>query len=214
MSHLLNLLFPPRCLGCDTVLGVTADWCDVCNLSVEPFEARAQATPQAVWAAFVHEGAAAAAVHRFKYLGRSDLARPLGKLLAQKAAGRFAGVTAVVPLPLHHQRFRERGFDQSTLLAKSFAQAIGKPLVSHWLTRTRHTERQVGLDVSARQKNMVGAFSSTPATGRLCLVDDVYTTGASASAAATALLAAGAQSVTVATFSRTPLHALEVPVNA
>ncbi len=208
MSRLFNLLFPPRCLGCDALLGEDANWCEVCRLSVEAFEASAEERASAVWAAFVHEGAAAAAVHRFKYLGRSDMARPLGRLLAQKAAGRFAEVSAVVPIPLHHQRFRERGFDQSTLLAKAFAQGIGKPLMSHWLTRTRHTERQVGLDLGARRTNMLGAFLSAPATGHLCLVDDVYTTGASALAAAIALNAAGAQSVTIATLTRTPLHAL------
>jgi ComF family protein len=142
------------------------------------------------------------AIHRLKYERREDLARCLGVLFDACERPR---ATAVVPIPLHPSRLRERGYDQARLLAQAAAERFCLPLRDA-LVRHRPTPRQVGLDRGARERNLRAAFSAKgDVTGlRLCLIDDVLTTGATASAAAGALLAAGAARVEVRTLARAP----------
>jgi ComF family protein len=212
MSFWLRLLFPPRCLGCEQLLlAERSVWCAACSVSLEDNQQNGvePAFPLTrAWAPYVHGGALAQAVHRFKYQQRSDLARPLGDLLAATSAAFVAPCDFVVPIPLHHQRFRERGFDQSTLLAAQLCANTGTPLRVEWLQRIRNTPRQVELDHSQRQHNVDGAFQAQHARGHLCLVDDVFTTGATARAAADALLHAGAETVRVLTLSTMPKHSM------
>jgi ComF family protein len=106
-------------------------------------------------------------------------------------------VSAVVPVPLHFQRLQERGYNQSALLAAAFSRAVGLPMQPTWLERTRETRQQVGLAPSERRDNVEGAFCAAEAVAgqRLLLIDDVYTTGSTLRACATAALAAGASAV-------------------
>lgn len=110
----------------------------------------------------------------------------------------------LVPLPLHTGRFRERGYDQATLLAVELGAVLKRPVRDGWLERTRATERQVGLHEDARDANVRGAFTASPDVRgqELVLVDDVYTTGSTASEATRTLLAAGAARVFVLTLAR------------
>ena len=111
----------------------------------------------------------------------------------------------VAPIPLHRSRLRERGFDQAALLARAAARRFGLPCAD-LLVRTRPTKAQVGLDRTRREANVRGAFRARVAApgARVCLVDDVLTTGATAADAARALLAAGAAHVEVRTLARAP----------
>jgi ComF family protein len=137
-----------------------------------------------------------------KYEGRVDLADPLGVLFEGCERPRS---DVLVPVPLHPHRLRQRGFDQALLLAQAAGRRFGLP-VKTLLRRVRPTGQQVGRDRVARERNVRGAFAGDPAAFglRVCLVDDVLTTGATASAAARALLDAGAARIEVRTLARAP----------
>ena len=181
---LLSILGPNRCAACDAPARENTAFCPACAATVER-----SSDPQAP---FVYGGAMSNAITRFKYGPVPELARTLGALLAAEARGRF-DVDAVVPVPLHPSRLVERGFNQAVLLARPVARALGVPLRARALVRTRPTERQAELDRSARLRNVAGAFRARrPIAGRILLVDDVRTTGATQNACAEALRAAGA----------------------
>jgi ComF family protein len=153
-----------------------------------------------------YEGALRAAVLRLK---REPLVPPrLARLLADAAArGRLSAATLVVPVPLHAGRERERGFNQAALLARVVAKHTGLKLDEWSLARVGHSERhRAGMDARARRETVENAFAVTRprvvACERVLLVDDVFTTGATASACAAALLAAGASDVFVLTAAR------------
>jgi ComF family protein len=141
-------------------------------------------------------------IHLLKYEDRPDLAPDLARYLAATLAGPewetiWPQLDAIVPVPLHPARRRQRGYDQSELLARGLSDRTRIPLRVDFVARTRETHAQVGLNAAQRQANMHNAFA---ATGRcsgqhLLLIDDVYTTGATMRACAAALRAAGAATV-------------------
>ncbi len=152
-------------------------------------------------ACFLYEGAALEIIHRFKYGGLPHLAEVLGPPLAALArrvlpAG-IEGVAAAVPL--HPRKLRERGFNQSLILARYVAGLPGLTLDPFCLNRVRDTPRQVDLGRDERRRNVRNAFEARE--GRLIrdrevvLVDDVSTTGSTLDSCARALLAAGASRV-------------------
>ena len=109
----------------------------------------------------------------------------------------------VVPVPLHRRRARSRGFNQSELLARAVARPLGLPLACRVLRRARDTPAQSALPAAARRRNVRGAFRCRRLAGEhVLLVDDVLTTGATAEAAARALLDAGAARVEVLVLMR------------
>ena len=197
-DSLLALLFPDRCAGCGR-LGALL--CPACRAALIPYPEGPHQPPPSltdVRVAFVFDGPLREIVHQFKYRRERRLARPLGALLAAHlAAGPFSA-DAVLAIPLHHQRLAERGFNQAEALAGEVARAAGLPLINEGLVRIRMTEQQARLDARGRRENMRGAFSWHAAAAppaRVLLVDDILTTGATMSAGAEALRAAGAQAV-------------------
>ena len=115
--------------------------------------------------------------------------------------------TRVVPVPLHPERMRERGFNQASLLAAALARLTGLPLDESSLVRTLHTARhRAGMDARARRESVHGAFEVRRPRliegESILLIDDVFTTGSTVSACALALRAAGAQEVFVLTIAR------------
>ena len=159
--------------------------------------------------ALKYEGVARAAVRALKFGGRKALGGSLADLM-EKSMRRFpelaAGVQEVVPVPLHAKREQERGYNQSAVLARNLAERLGLPYADGAVARLRQTPPQVGLDRLARKRNMEGAFEVTDVPrveGKvILLVDDVMTTGATVSACAAALKAAGAGEVRVVTLAR------------
>lgn len=153
-------------------------------------------------APFTHEGSIARAIHLFKYEDRPELARPLARLVAERL-GPLEPELSVAAIPLHESRFRERKYDQAHLLASELAQLWRLSYLPRALQRTRATRRQVGLDEAAREDNVANAFLGSKVKNlKILLVDDVFTTGATARAASEALRVAGALDVWVLAVGR------------
>ena len=139
-------------------------------------------------------------LHRFKYQDQPELSRTLGGLAFLAVADRLPRVDCVVPVPLHWTRLVRRGFNQSALLGRRLGKLLGVPS-EDLLKRTRSTGQQSKLTGTERKKNLSGAFSikDLPKVKNrvILLVDDVMTTGATLSEAASVLKKAGADKVYV-----------------
>jgi ComF family protein len=149
-----------------------------------------------------HEGNLRELVRLLKYDGMRPLAEPLGDLL-HRALPLDEPFDAFVPVPLHWLKKFQRGFNQSELLAARLASRRRTPVLDA-LRRVKMTGAQAGLTNAARRRNVAGAFRARRRVDglRLVLIDDVTTTGATASACASALKRAGAKSVTLLTVAR------------
>lgn len=220
LKSLLDIILPRLCLlcggdapdeglcpGCDALFSAQKISPPMCRICGDPFPDSAgpdrecgaciKTAPPFISArsAYIHDGAVQEAVHRFKYAGEVSLARPLGKLLTRFPVPLLPH--KVVPVPLHPKRLRERGFNQSLLLAREICGGLGLFLSKAGLERTRDTEKQTGLGADERKKNVAGAFRVRQPGSfkgmRVLLVDDVYTTGATIRECARALRKDGAE---------------------
>lgn len=141
----------------------------------------------------------------YKYKRQKYIAGVLGKLVAQQVRrSSWPEMDTVVPVPLHPQRLVERGFDQALLLAQVVADELALP-VRKVLVREIDTPSQTRLNSNERWQNVKNAFSVRPGyslTGRILLIDDLLTTGATGNSAGDALLSAGAEEVYLAVVGR------------
>lgn len=159
-------------------------------------------------AAVVYSGVARRMVQGLKFADRTDLAPWMARWMVRAAAELVADADIVVPVPLHRRRFFSRRFNQSAELARALVRLTDLGYAPEALVRQRVTRQQVGLGAREREANVRGAFTvprekKAVVEGRsVILVDDVYTTGATAKAATRALLRAGASAVDVLTFAR------------
>jgi ComF family protein len=191
----LSCLAPVRCCGCDGEVGDDAPgFCEACSPLLDAAPVTLQPPAQEA-AAYGYGGPLADAITRLKYAGRSDLMPALGGLIAEAALAYAGAVDVVVPMPLFPRRLRERGFNQSALLGRYAARALGVPLRVDVLRRVRDTAPQAGLSREARAANVRGCFRARALCERVLLIDDVRTTGATLESAAQALRAAGAPEV-------------------
>ncbi len=227
VEGLLDLLWPPRttCLLCEGALDQGRSDLLVCKLCWEamPFPVNLPLCRQCsrplksgwgwcadcadgqpydqVWALGLHRGALREAVHHLKFGRREELGRPLGERMAPLICRKY---DLVIPVPLHPSRLRQRGYNQAGLVAAGIAAELGLPLVDGSLVRLRRTGHQAKLERHARLRNLNGAFHIVQSqAGRLVgrsilLVDDVLTTGATATAAAEAIRRGGAERVDLA----------------
>lgn len=144
------------------------------------------------------EGTLRTAIHRFKYSNLRPLATPLGQLMAQYLLYNQLPVDVVVPVPLHSQRLKERGYNQAALLAKGITETLDLPLLDNALLRVKSTVPQVGLGARQRRDNVKGAFHCADVDlkeQRVLLIDDVCTTGATLEACSLALRGSGVSAV-------------------
>ena len=143
------------------------------------------------------EGTAREAIHSLKYRNLKAVAPTLGQLLAQYMESVTVPGAVLVPVPLHKRRLRDRGYNQSELLAKEAGKRMSLPVMDALIIRTRNTPPQVSLSLEERMRNVEGSFACVGnAQGqRFIVVDDVVTTGSTVSACAAVLKAEGAESV-------------------
>jgi ComF family protein len=193
-SGLLDLLAPPECPACALPYepaGGELGLCPACAPLIEPTPAARQ-PPAGDAAICLYQGPMADAIRRFKYADQRQLLRHFRPLLTA-AVHPYAGlIDAVVPVPLHPCKLRERGYNPAALLAGPIAAALGVPFRTGMLRRVRETAVQAGLSREARARNVRGAFKARRAApARVLLVDDVRTTGATLHEAASCLAEAG-----------------------
>lgn len=153
-------------------------------------------------AATLHTHPIRPAIHALKYENRVELAPSLARYLIAAAMQPPWGeliphLDGLVPVPLHPERLQERGFNQARLLADGLAAHTGLPVAESALARVKATRSQVGLTAPERSANVADAFLAQPQVQgqALLLIDDVYTTGATLTAAAGSLRRAGARAV-------------------
>ncbi len=193
----------PRCPRCGVPFASPSETDHLCSecLTQERYFSRARSVCR-------YEGLIAEAISHFKYGGAIRLAPTLGTFLAdyQDSQFPFSGLDLILPVPLHPGRLRERGFNQSLLLARCVSRRHSIPLNFTALQRIRPTPPQTRLSGPERQGNVRGAFevrnASLLAGKRVLLIDDVFTTGATARECARVLLEGGGREVNVLTLAR------------
>ena len=185
----------PICLVCGTPL-LHGDLCRACR--------RAPLEIDGIRSVGLHQGPLRHAIHGLKYRRQRDLVGPLAGLLAAYLNDHPLPADVLVPVPLHRERQRERGYNQSALLARGIA-GPELPVVEDALVRLRPTAVQMTLGRDERRQNVAGAFGCRDGAlrgRRVLLIDDVCTTGATLEACAAAARQAGAASVWALTLSR------------
>ena len=212
----LDLLFPPRCVGCgregsficysccQALPRITPPLCPRCGrpqLSgiLCPGCVSWQADIDGIRSPFRFDGVARQAIHQLKYRNVRTLAVPLAKLLHDYLITNPISGEVLVPVPLHQKRLKERGYNQSSLLAQELGKLTNLPVVDDCLIRLRHAPPQARTStVDERRSNVAGAFTCPDhrlQDRQVLLIDDVSTSGATLDACAAALKAAGASSV-------------------
>ncbi|WP_290648751.1 ComF family protein [Aquisalimonas sp.] len=227
-QSLLQALLPPSCLccvatgvgrldlcaGCYRELPRNRHACGRCALPVPAGQQRCahcQSDAPAFHTAivpWVYEAPVDGLIQSLKFRGQLPAGRLLGGLLARELKQRKAVADAIVPMPLHRRRLRERGFNQAAELARPVSRALGIPVRHGWVQRRRPTAAQAGLGRTDRQRNLRGAFVASAAVRgrRIALLDDVITTASTVDEAARALIHSGATQVTVWAVARATLH--------
>jgi len=227
-ARLLRIVLPLRCLlcgdrgsrardlcvGCERDLALNTPCCPRCAL---PLEAPAPLCGECIdrtppfataWAPFRYEHPLDLLESRFKFRGDLAAGRVLAALMIERASDeRLSRPDAIVPVPLHVSRLRERGYNQVLELAKPIARAFGIPLGAGLLRRSRATVAQSGLDAASRRRNLRDAFfvpEKHPIPAHVALLDDVMTTGTTVRECARVLRRAGVQRVDVWALARAP----------
>ncbi len=231
-TGLIDMIFPPRCIACPEPTDAPHGLCPACWRETHFITGAAcrqcglpmtgEAGPEDVcdgcrrhppaWdrgaAAVVYDGAGRRVVLALKHGDRLDTVRPLAGWMAAAGRGLIAEADLIAPTPLHWRRLVKRRYNQSAELARRLGRIAGKPVAVDLLTRTRATIPQEGMNRVARAANQAGAFAVTRrhrdrlAGCSVLLVDDVLTSGATLSACAECLRAAGAARVDVLALAR------------
>ncbi len=192
----LEAIVGPRCLRCGCPIESEAATCRNCADKLFKFNRMRALSP--------FNFSVQRLIHMLKYQGRTSVGRVLGEALGEALKGDVLTAEAplILPVPLHGSRRRERGYNQSALIARAAGTALGLSVQEGMLQRIRPTQTQTALDAEGRRANVAGAFR-VKAPHRvqdrtILVIDDVVTTGATVNACAAALKAAGARKVYVA----------------
>jgi competence protein ComFC len=223
--NLLDLLFPPHCLGCrspgsylcphctNLFSPITSAICPVCGKGsysgITHPRCRKSYTLDGLISTFPYQGIVKQALMKYKYKLVYSLTQTLHELIITHTD--FSPISSrswlITAVPLHPRRRRWRGFNQAELLTHALAQYTHWPHSPHLLKRTRYTTPQMSLSRSPRLKNLTNAFMvhapPNPIPYSVLLVDDVWTTGATLSECAKVLKRAGAKTVWAYTLART-----------
>ena len=215
---MVDLVLPPQCGGCGqarerfcptckaSISYLSSPVCACCGYPLEradgdvcPACRSGRLSPLAgIRSVAFFEGPLRKALHGLKYRRDIILADSLARLLYDAWRALQLPGDVALPVPLSAQRLRERGYNQSELLARGFSELAGLNFAPRGARRLRHTDSQVGLTAAERWQNVKGAFSGDPrqVAGRnVLLIDDICTTGSTLAACAAGLVEAGALGV-------------------
>lgn len=232
IKYLIDFAFPARCLLCGEVMlgedGICAacfnliDFVDepMCRLCGRPFEFEAEKGVRLICpkclkrrpkfdrcaSAVMYNDGSKKLVLPFKHCDKTHLAKFMAGVMSARLGGLVNEADAVIPVPIHITRMIARKYNQSALLARFVGKACGKPVFYNTLVRVRATKSQGRMSEKERRRNVRDAFRVKPRPGlagaTVVLIDDVFTTGATAEECAKALKEAGVKSVFVLTFAR------------
>lgn len=226
LKSFASLVYPLTCCACDTIL-ITGEehLCLHCrallpktrfhkfreNQLTKVFWGRVRLETGTALYYFQKGGKVQRLIHQFKYRGDTALGFYLGRLLGQsiRSSPHYGDVDCILPVPLHPEKARRRGFNQSEVIAKGIASSLSLPCPAHLLIRNQHTETQTKKSRYDRWQNVASVFE-TPDPRALegksvLLVDDVVTTGSTLEACAQKLLEIPGVRIWVATLAITDL---------
>ena len=205
-----DLLFPRCCESCDRVLqGNEVTICTLCRISLPrvttdglnsgsltfKFVNLPEVHSTHSFLLFTKRGKVQKLLHALKYKGNKDVGILLGQMFGQelKTMGHLPEAEIILSIPLHPKKRKQRGYNQSDLLAEGFSRATGIPWSGAMLERIKYTATQTGKTKMERRENVQGVFAVKQgfAPGSIILIDDVLTTGATLEECARTLLAAG-----------------------
>ncbi len=222
---LLDILYPPRCPFCDRVTATQQEICLKCRTKIrkitEPLCKKcgkpldnermeycmdcqksqpAFVQGKALW---IYEKKVKNSIYRFKYQNKREYAFVYAKELAETCGEwiRRKQIDLIVPVPLHKERKRSRGYNQAEILAKELGRYLGIPVSTKLLVRVKNTKPQKLLSAAERKNNLKKAFKTVENIVQLkhirhiLVVDDIYTTGSTLNSAALALMEAGVTEV-------------------
>ena len=207
-NFILDLLYPPRCGGCDR----RGEWfCAGCRESVAPPKEVGHSIMgvHGLVCAGEFYGSLRQAIHNLKYENDTPLAAPLAEIArAALEHSRYWPdlqqlAPTIVPVPLHREKERSRGYNQAHLLGVELARRTGWSLASN-LKRLKHTRSQVGLEAHERTENVRDAFAweGNETYPAVLLLDDVFTTGSTLGECVAVVRATGARRIYIATVAR------------
>jgi len=194
---LLDFFYPNFCVACDRKIS-GGIFCKECFSQIEPLTIPVSGS---LFAAVRYQKPMSTAIHRFKYRAETYLASHLSQFLIELSLYYRLNerIDCVIPVPLYSSRQRERGFNQSELMARELAAKFSLPVYSRILIRVKNTPSQTTLSEKQRMANVARAFQVRKpeiVKDRVCLlVDDVLTTGATLNVCRNTLLSAGASEV-------------------
>lgn len=208
IQSFFNLLIPRQCVVCNRVLSHAEKClCTFCNINIPRTHYHLQTDnymEKQFWGLIPVERVTAffhyqkgneyrSIIHALKYKGRKDVGETMGSQFAREiqASGFFDNIDLIIPIPLHHKRFRNRGYNQSEYIARGIASISQIPINNQAIIRKMHTDTQTAYSVTERWENIKDAFELRQPKGltgkHILLIDDVLTTGATIKACASVL---------------------------
>ncbi len=189
------------CAKCGDVITSKANYCLACKKEICEFYEFARAP-------FVYTGNAKNIVFNLKYNNSKWLAKYMAEFMKNEFEEMAVEVDCIIPIPLHKKRLKERGYNQSELLATELSKKVNIPTIFNNLVKIKETTNQTKLTKAERQENLKGCFELTNkseiAGKNILLLDDVFTTGATTEEASRVLQKAGANKIYILTFAHTP----------
>lgn len=215
LSQIINVLFPSKCIFCGTLLGISKelDICETCFKKLPFFDADAVETGGILhingWidgaiCLFEYTGIVRESIARYKYRNKPGYYRTFAKMLSHKVqkVTNYCNFDIIISVPLHKNRERTRGYNQSYLISRFLSKELKIPEKSRLLVRTRDTGSQSLLGRQQRHANIKDAFAvykpGKVKGKKILIVDDILTTGNTLNECSRVLKEAGAKSVTAA----------------
>ncbi|MCL1995105.1 MAG: ComF family protein [Defluviitaleaceae bacterium] len=221
ITNLLDFIYPPRCIACHELLlpfkeqFICPDCTEVLTPIPAPFCVCGRPKRECGTCgphnftqntgAFFYSGICQDIIYKFKYAKKPFMAKGMAILMSQTIdKSVFENIDCIIPVPIHKNRMRKRGFNQAHLLAKHLSYLVFVPVAKNALIRTKDTKPLANFTPAHRQNTLANAFTADKKQlydKRILLIDDIYTTGSTLNACAKVLYENGATAVSCATFS-------------